>query len=283
MIVCHTVEDLKTQILDWKQKSETIGFVPTMGFLHAGHLRLVEESKQKTKKTVISIFVNPAQFNDPEDYLKYPIDTEGDLKKCEDTQVDLVFLPTKEVIYPQDSGDILMTQEKLQKNLCGRTRPGHFEGVMLVVAKLFHLVEPDHAFFGLKDFQQYRIIEDMVRLLNFPLQVHGVETLREPDGVAMSSRNVRLNVKERETASLIPRMFALADKLIQGGEKNGLAFSEILGDFLLSGQNIKIDYLETVDPKTLQEILTLEQPFLLAVALFVGNTRLIDNRIFYPK
>jgi len=280
--VAHNIEELRLSINDWKKESESIGFVPTMGFLHEGHMELMKVSKQQTSKTVVSIFVNPTQFNDPEDYLKYPLDIEGDLKKCEDSGVNLVFLPTKEVIYPEDKGTIILNQPELQKNLCGRTRPGHFEGVMLVVAKLFHLVSPDKGFFGLKDYQQFRIIEDMVRLLSFPIQIIGVPTFRELDGLAMSSRNVRLSQKERETASLIPRMFAMAERLVQGGETNLRVLKEILADFLLSASNLKIDYLETVDPISLQEIFDIKESFLLATAVFIGNTRLIDNKILSP-
>jgi pantoate--beta-alanine ligase len=283
MKIAHSIEELTNNILSWKKESKSIGFVPTMGFLHNGHLELVRNSKENTDKTVVSIFVNPAQFNDPEDYLKYPMDIDGDLEKCKEAGVDLVFLPSKEIFYPEGRGSVVITQELLQKNLCGRTRPGHFEGVMLVVAKLFHLVSPDKAYFGLKDYQQFRIIEDMVRLLNFPLTVHGVATLREKDGLAMSSRNVRLSEKERETASLIPRMYALAESVIANGEKNVITFHEILADFLLSASNLKIDYIETVDPEGLQEIQSLDSPFVLAVAVFVGNTRLIDNKLIQSK
>ncbi|MCZ8157018.1 MAG: pantoate--beta-alanine ligase [Leptospira sp.] len=283
MKVAKSISDLSIQIADWKKSGLSIGFVPTMGYLHDGHLELLKHSKSNTDKTVICIFVNPTQFNDPKDFLNYPFDEAGDLKKCESVGVDLVFLPNKDELYPNEGGHIVISQSLLQKNLCGRTRPGHFEGVMLIVAKLFHLVSPNKAFFGLKDFQQYRIIQDMVKLLNFPIEVVGIETIREKDGLALSSRNVRLNSKERETATLIPRAFALAEKLTLGGETSSQALREILADFLLSGQNVKIDYIETVDPISLQEILVLNSPFLLAMAVFVGETRLIDNRIFTPN
>ncbi|WP_411822561.1 pantoate--beta-alanine ligase [Leptospira sp. 'Mane'] len=279
MIVCETREELKSRIFNWKKENQTIGFAPTMGYLHAGHISLFETSKSKADKTVVSIFVNPTQFNDPEDYLKYPLDLDGDLKKCEEAGVDLVFLPKKETIYPDGNPDFVMFQSGLQKNLCGRTRPNHFEGVMLVVSKLFHLVNPDFAFFGRKDYQQFRIIEEMVRILDFPIQIVGVPTLREKDGLAMSSRNVRLTEKERENANLIPRMFTLAEKLFKNGEKNPKVFHEILADFLLSSSSVKIDYIETVDPHTLQEKLTLDGEVLLAVAVFFGKTRLIDNEL----
>ncbi|TGN08401.1 pantoate--beta-alanine ligase [Leptospira ilyithenensis] len=280
MIVCKTKEELKTRISLWKKEGKTIGFAPTMGYLHSGHISLIEQSKAKADKTIVSLFVNPTQFNDPEDYLKYPLDMEGDLKKCKEAGVDLVFIPTKEVVYPDGTPDLIMKQPALQKNLCGRTRPNHFEGVMLVVSKLFHLLNPDFAFFGLKDYQQFRIIEEMVHILDFPIQVIGVPTLRERDGLAMSSRNVRLTEKERENASLIPRMFTLAGKLLVGGEKNPKVFHEILADFLLSSPEVKIDYIESVDPHTLQEKLTLDGELVLAIAVFLGKTRLIDNQRF---
>ena len=283
MIIAKNIAQLKDTVRGWKKEDHTIGFIPTMGFLHAGHLDLVRSSKEKCHKSIVSIFVNPTQFNDPEDYLKYPMDIEGDLKKCETSGVDLVFLPNKEDLYPSDEGNITLTQAELQKNLCGKTRPGHFEGVMLVVSKFFNLVQPDVSFFGQKDFQQLRIIEEMVRLLNFPIQIIGVPTLREQDGLAMSSRNVRLSPKERETAAFIPRMFSLAKRVIENGEKDVSTFHEILADFLLSAPNLRIDYIETVDPKRLQTIETLENEFLLAIAVFVGNTRLIDNNIIQPK
>jgi len=283
VIIAKNIAQLKDTVRGWKKEDHTIGFIPTMGFLHAGHLDLVRSSKEKCHKSIVSIFVNPTQFNDPEDYLKYPMDIEGDLKKCETSGVDLVFLPNKEDLYPSDEGNITLTQAELQKNLCGKTRPGHFEGVMLVVSKFFNLVQPDVSFFGQKDFQQLRIIEEMVRLLNFPIQIIGVPTLREQDGLAMSSRNVRLSPKERETAAFIPRMFSLAKRVIENGEKDVSTFHEILADFLLSAPNLRIDYIETVDPKRLQTIETLENEFLLAIAVFVGNTRLIDNNIIQPK
>lgn len=279
MIVIRNCLELKSQIAEWKREGISIGFVPTMGYLHEGHISLFNASKESTDKTVLSIFVNPEQFNETEDYIKYPSDTEGDLKKCQDAGVDLVFLPTKETIYPESSGSITLSQPMLQKNLCGRTRLGHFEGVMLVLTKLFHLISPNKAFFGLKDYQQFRIIQDMVSLLDFSIEIIGIETLREKDGLAMSSRNSRLSEKEREVASLIPRMFSIAQKLIRDGEKNLRTYREKLSEFLLTGQNSRIDYLETVDPTSLQEILAMEADFLLGVAVFVGKTRLIDNRI----
>lgn len=279
MIVLSNIPELKKQIGIWKREGSSIGFCPTMGSLHLGHMDLVETSKKKTNKTIVSIFVNPTQFNDPKDFENYPVNTETDLKLCEEKGVDLVFLPEVKTIYPDTKTPIQMSIPTLQKHLCGRTRPGHFEGVLQIVSKLFHLIEPTTAFFGLKDYQQFRVISAMVQNLNFPLEVVGVPTRREPDGLAMSSRNVRLNPKDRETASLIPRMFALAEKTVLGGERNLPLWKEILRDFLLTGSSVRIDYLEVVDPIDLQPIEKLEGEVLLALAVFVGDVRLIDNQI----
>ncbi|TGM48635.1 pantoate--beta-alanine ligase [Leptospira biflexa] len=279
MIVVSEIADLKTIISEWKQNQETIGFCPTMGTLHDGHMDLVKTSKGQCTKTIVSIFINPTQFNDPKDFDAYPKNTESDLKLCEEHGVDLVFLPSVEVIYPKSQTPIQMSIPSLQTTLCGRTRPGHFEGVLQIVSKLFHLTEPNYGFFGLKDYQQYRIISAMVEELNFPIRILGVPTKRESDGLAMSSRNLRLSPKDRETASLIPRMFQLAKKTLLGGEKNLIVWKEILTDFLLTGSNVKIDYLEIVDPITLQPLSNLNGELLLATAVFVGEVRLIDNEV----
>ncbi|TGK78256.1 pantoate--beta-alanine ligase [Leptospira noumeaensis] len=279
MIVISDIIELKNQITSWKRDGLSIGFCPTMGSLHSGHLDLVKTSKKQTDKTIVSIFVNPTQFNDPKDFENYPINTNTDLKLCEEKGVDLVFLPDVKTMYPETKTPIFLSIPELQKNLCGRTRPGHFEGVLQIVSKLFHLTEPTKAFFGLKDYQQFRVISAMVENLNFPIEIVGVPTKRESDGLAMSSRNVRLSEKNRETASLIPRMFALAKKTILGGERDINLLKEILRDFLLTGASLRIDYLEVVDPIDLQSKEKLTGEILLALAVFVGEVRLIDNQI----
>lgn len=279
MKVVSNISELKNQIAEWKEQKYTIGFCPTMGSLHAGHMDLVETSKKETDKTIVSIFVNPTQFNDPKDFEQYPVKTDSDLLLCKERGVDLVFLPDVKTMYPETKTPISLSIPELQKNLCGRTRPGHFEGVLQIVAKLFHLTEPNKTFFGLKDYQQFRVISAMVENLNFSLEVIGVPTRREEDGLAMSSRNVRLTKKERETASLIPRMFALAKKTILSGERDLKLWKEILRDFLLTGISVRIDYLEVVDPIELKPKEKLEGEVLLAIAVFVGAVRLIDNQI----
>ncbi|TGK97586.1 pantoate--beta-alanine ligase [Leptospira levettii] len=279
MKVVSEISELKKIIREWKQQKETLGFCPTMGTLHAGHMGLVHHSKTQCTKTIVSIFINPTQFNDPKDFEAYPINTEADLKLCEENGVDLVFLPSVGVMYPKTETPIQMSIPSLQTTLCGRTRPGHFEGVLQIVSKLFHLTEPDYGFFGLKDYQQFRVISSLVEELNFPIKIVGVPTKRESDGLAMSSRNLRLSKKDRETATLVPRMFQLAKKTLLGGEKNLAVWKEILSDFLLTGTNVKIDYLEVVDPITLQPITELKGNVLLATAVFVGEVRLIDNEV----
>ncbi len=279
MIVIRNKSDLRKQIQIWKSESKTLGFCPTMGTLHDGHLELVKQSKKDNDLTIVSIFINPTQFNDPKDFEAYPVQTDSDLSLCDEAGVDLVFLPTKEVMYPEGSSFIQMSAKALEENLCGKTRPGHFNGVLQVVSKLFHLVLPDRAYFGLKDYQQYRIIQSMVKELDFPLEVLGVPTKREPDGLAMSSRNLRLSPKERESAKLIPRMWELCKKLISGGERELSILKEILTDFLLTESNLKIDYLDFVDPISLQLVSKLEGEVLIAIAVFVGPVRLIDNQM----
>lgn len=279
MIVIKTKNDLRKQILVWKSENKTIGFCPTMGTLHAGHLELVKQSKKDNDLTIVSIFINPTQFNDPKDFEAYPVQTDSDLSLCKEEGVDLVFLPTKEVMYPEVSSYIEMSAKTLEENLCGKTRPGHFNGVLQVVSKLFNLVLPDRAYFGLKDYQQYRIIQTMAKELDFPLEVIGVATKRESDGLAMSSRNLRLSEKERDSAKLIPRMWELCKKLIHGGERDLSTLKEILTDFLLTDSNMKIDYLDFVDPISLQLVSKLEGEVLIAIAVFVGPVRLIDNQM----
>ncbi len=257
---------------------QIVGFVPTMGFLHDGHLDLIRASQSQCKSTIVSIFVNPTQFNDPSDFENYPMDLGGDLEKCKTAGVDLVFLPNKDEVYPAGGEKILMQFPGLQTNLCGRTRPGHFEGVLQIVSKLLHWTEPNTAFFGKKDYQQFRIIEALVSALSFPTSIVGIETKRDKDGLALSSRNARLGSAEREAASLIPRMYQMADQLLKDGERDIKTFRAILLEFLLVSSFIKLDYLEIVDPFSLQTKHNLEGNLLLAVAVFCGKTRLIDNR-----
>jgi pantoate--beta-alanine ligase len=269
--------ELKESIRKVKLSGSKIVYVPTMGFLHQGHLSLMEEAKKYGDILVVSIFVNPAQFNDPEDLKKYPIDRDGDLEKCRGMGVDIVFFPETKDIYPEGIPKLSIRIPHLMDVLCGASRPGHFEGILLVLSRLFHFVDPDVAIFGLKDYQQFTIVSEFVKDLAFPIEIIGMDTIREKDGLAMSSRNSRLSEKEREAANLIPRALRLGEKLIQEGERNVPYIREVLLDVLASSSMLKLDYLEFVNPKSLESVLEINKSVLIVTAVFAGNIRLIDN------
>lgn len=270
--------ELNKEIKKLKASGKKIGFAPTMGFLHEGHITLFAESKANTDITVTSIFVNPAQFNDPKDYEKYPRSTESDLAKCKEAGVDIVYLPEVEDIYNGGKiPDLNMKIPHLMKNLCATTRPGHFEGVLLVIANLFNSVLPDIAFFGLKDYQQFLIIKEFARATGFNMEVVGVETIREPDGLAMSSRNARLSLEDREIASLIPRAFKLCKEYIFKRGRDPKKVKEIFSEVVLSSPKMKIDYIEVLNANDLSPLEELAGGVLIAVAIFCGEVRLIDN------
>lgn len=255
----------------------SVGFVPTMGFLHEGHLSLIRQAREENDHVIVSIFVNPTQFNDPADYEKYPTDTGRDLSLLEKENVDCVFLPDKDEMYP-DETNIQISAGKLADNLCGRGRPGHFEGVLLIVSRLFHLLQPAQAYFGKKDFQQYRIIQAMTRELDFATGIVGCETVREPDGLAMSSRNSRLSEKGRQQAGLINRALSLAKKTFLDGETSAEVLCEIVKDVIESGSLNQVEYVELVESRTLQKTGKAgENPCLIATAAFCESVRLIDN------
>lgn len=270
--------ELNEIIRKLKSQNKTIGFAPTMGYLHEGHVTLFHESKANTDITVTSIFVNPAQFNDPKDFEKYPRNTEADLAKCKEAGVDIVYLPEVEDIYPGGKiPDLNMKIPHLMKSLCATTRPGHFEGVLLVIANLFHTVEPDIAFFGLKDYQQFLIIKEFARVTGFRMQVVGVDTIRESDGLAMSSRNARLSKEDRELASLIPQAFQLSQKYILDNGRDLARIREIFQDIVLQSSRMKIDYVEILNARDLSSLEKLAGEIVIAVAIFCGEVRLIDN------
>jgi pantoate--beta-alanine ligase len=277
MEIIKSPDNLKAKVNEIKANGQTIGFVPTMGFLHEGHLSLIRYSKEVSDFTVVSIFVNPAQFNDPKDFEKYPIDIAGDLSKCESEKVDLVFLPEAKDIYPDGIPNIQIKIPDLMNVLCGKSRPGHFEGILLVISRLFHFVNPDFALFGKKDYQQWKIISRFVQDLAFPIRIIGLETKRESGGLAMSSRNARLNPQDMEAAGLIYRTLKLGAKLIEEGETNPESLKEILTDMLASNSRIRLDYLEILDSETLKPLERLAESNLIAIAAFLGEVRLIDN------
>jgi pantoate--beta-alanine ligase len=261
----------------------SVGFVPTMGYLHRGHMELVKLSKLQNEITVVSIYVNPIQFGAGEDYERYPRDLERDLAMCEDAGVDVVFAPEDQDMYPQ-LPSVKIDIPGLTDRLEGAYRPGHFNGVAIVVLKLLHIVQPDRAYFGEKDYQQLKVVERLVKDLSLPVEVVPVPTVREEDGLACSSRNVYLSPEERQSASAIYRSFLLAQKLFQSGNTDANLLKEAIKDFLLKHPHVrKIDYVEITDEE-LNPVEEVKEGDRILVALYVGNTRLIDNwRVSHEK
>ena len=255
-----------------------IGFVPTMGALHEGHLSLVRAARQRADLTVVSIFVNPAQFGPGEDYRSYPRDRAADSALLIREGVDILFAPDAEEIYPPDFQTSVLV-ERLSEPLCGRFRPGHFRGVATVVLKLFNIVSPDGAFFGRKDAQQSIIIQRLVRDLNLPVEVVVCPIVREPDGLAMSSRNAYLSAEERAAAPVLHRSLERARELLLGGERRaGILIGE-MRKLVEAEPRARMDYIEAVDAATLSPLALLSGRVLLALAVWVGSARLIDNML----
>ncbi len=259
------------------QKNHQIGFVPTMGALHQGHLDLVQTSKSKMDVTLVSIFVNPTQFNNPEDFAKYPHTLDADLEKLESIGVDYVFLPSVETMYPSSS-NLTLDFGDLERVLEGRFRPGHFNGVGIIVSKLFHLIKPHIAFFGQKDLQQVAVIKRLVNDLSFDIKLEIVPTRREEDGLAMSSRNMRLNADERQKALLLFNCLSTAKKHLIEGQAWPLIKSEVEKVFEKE-ENARLEYFELVYPDTFEIIETFDpnQKSSICVATYIGEVRLIDN------
>jgi pantoate--beta-alanine ligase len=261
----------------------SVGFVPTMGYLHKGHMELVKLSKLQNEVTVVSIYVNPLQFGAGEDYERYPRDLERDLAMCEDAGVDVVFAPEDQEMYPQPPS-VKIDIPGLTDRLEGAYRPGHFNGVAIVVLKLLHMVQPDRAYFGEKDYQQLKVVERLVKDLSLPVEIVPVPTVREEDGLACSSRNVYLSPEERQSALAIYRSFLLAQKLFQSGNTDANLLKEAIRDFLSKHPHVrKIDYVEITDEE-LNPVEEVKEGDRILVALYVGNTRLIDNwRLSHEK
>lgn len=277
MIIAKTIADCRRE----RTGLGKLALVPTMGALHDGHVALMTLARQHATKVAVSIFVNPTQFAPNEDYAKYPRAVDADLRKCEDAGVDLVFLPPAEEMYRPGSPDLVVDLPALTQLLDGAHRPGHFRGVCQIVAKLFNILSPDAAVFGQKDFQQLRILRAMVEAMDFPIQVVPAPTVRDPDGLAMSSRNQYLSPTERERALSISRGLFLAEAEVQRGIRDTSRLTTSIQHLLLK-QHLSIDYVTAVDPMTLKKVETVTGPTVLAVAARVGNTRLIDNIIVAP-
>jgi pantoate--beta-alanine ligase len=269
---------MRARAEDLRRDGRTIAVVPTMGALHEGHLELLRAARARADLVVLTIFVNPTQFGPSEDLAKYPRDEAGDIAKARTCEIDLAFCPEASAMYPAGAQTFVEVRE-LQKPLCGGSRPGHFAGVATIVAKLFHITKPHVAVFGEKDYQQLAIIRRMVRDLDFGIAIHSVPIVREHDGLALSSRNAYLSAEGRQTALGLARGLAAAEAAVKAGERDA-AKLVALASAQLSGA--RIDYVELRDATELALVETLDKPAVLAIAAFVGKTRLIDNRVLAP-
>ena len=278
MEIIKDVHFMQQRANDLRSKGNRIALVPTMGFFHEGHLELMRIAKRDSDVLVVSIFVNPIQFGPSEDYNHYPRDIERDTQKARDVGVDVLFIPGVNNMYPEGF-QTKVCVERLTQHLCGRFRPGHFDGVTTVVAKLFNIVKPHIAIFGQKDYQQLKVIERMVEDLNMDVKIVGVPTVREEDGLAMSSRNTYLSDEERKSALCLKKSIDLAMSMLNKGICAGSEIKRAVEQFILSHPFTKIEYISICDPETLEEIEEIKKHALLAMAIYVGKARLIDNAI----
>lgn len=276
MKIIHTVQEAREAIAQACADGKSIGLVPTMGYFHEGHLSLMKKAREDNGFVVVSVFVNPTQFGPSEDFAAYPRDLAHDAQMAEGVGVDLVFNPPVEEMYPHGYSTYVEV-ERLTEVLCGARRPGHFRGVTTVVSKLFNIVQPDRAYFGQKDFQQLKVIQRMVRDLNFPLEVIGMPIFREADGLAMSSRNTYLNPDERKAALVLSKTLKYAQELVDSGVTSGAELTSKVEEFIRREPLADIDYVSLVESENLACINTIEDEAVLALAVRIGKTRLIDN------
>ncbi len=276
--IISSPDEVRKQVKEWRRAGLSVGLVPTMGYLHEGHQSLIKNSVEQNDKTVVSVFVNPIQFGPNEDLATYPRDLERDAKLCEDTGADLIFHPEPSDMYADDFCTFV-DMDRVTKNLCGKTRPTHFRGVCTVCSKLFHIVGPDRAYFGQKDAQQLAVIRRMVRDLNFDLEIVGCPIIREEDGLAKSSRNTYLSPAEREAATVLHKALVKGEELIREGETNATVVKEVIRATIDAEPLAEIDYVEAVDFGSIEPIDTITGDVLVAIAVYIGSTRLIDNFI----
>lgn len=279
MKLVHTVSEVRTQVKDWRKQGLSVGFVPTMGYLHEGHKSLIERAAKENDKVVVSVFVNPMQFGPTEDLASYPRDIERDCALCQDAGAELVFNPEPSEMYAPDFCTFA-DMTGLTDVLCGKSRPVHFRGVCTVVSKLFNIVTPDRAYFGEKDAQQLAVIRRMVRDLNFDIEIVGCPIIREEDGLAKSSRNTYLSAEERKAALILSRSLELGKKALENGERNADKIREIIIENINTEPLSRIDYVEVSDLFTLERQETITSDILVAIAVYIGKTRLIDNFTF---
>ncbi|MGV2620253.1 UNVERIFIED_CONTAM: pantoate--beta-alanine ligase [Halobacillus marinus] len=281
MDVLNRISDLQSKVEGFVKKGKTIGFVPTMGYLHEGHLRLLQKAREENDIVLLSIFVNPLQFNEAEDLAGYPRNEERDAALAAEAGVDLLFMPTPETMYPE-TPSIRMEVTKRTDVLCGKSRPGHFDGVVTVLTKLFHIARPTKAYFGMKDAQQYAVVDALVHDFNFPIQLVPVPTVREKDGLAKSSRNVNLSEVERQEAPAIYQALLKGKEMILNGEVESAPVLNAVQEFLEKRTRGKIDYIELLSYPELEPVKAVNRQVILAAAVFYDQARLIDNIVFRP-
>lgn len=279
MKIAYTVEDVKSQVRQWKKEGLTVGLVPTMGYLHEGHESLIKRAVAENDRVVVSVFLNPTQFAPNEDLASYPRDFEADTKLCEGAGAALVFHPEPSEMYAEDACTFV-DMTAVTKELCGKSRPIHFRGVCTVVNKLMNISMADRAYFGQKDAQQLAVIRRMVRDLNMNVEVVGCPIIREADGLAKSSRNTYLSEEERKAGLVLSQAVKLGQKLIAEGEKSAAAVTGAMSELISAEPLAKIDYVSMVSWDSIEPVETIEGPVLVAMAVYIGKTRLIDNFIY---
>lgn len=277
MIIAETINEVRAQVREWKRQGLKVGLVPTMGYLHEGHASLVRESVRRCDKTVASVFVNPTQFAPNEDLATYPRDFARDCEVLEREGCDMVFHPSVEEMYPEGFATYVEIQSEMPKQLCGKTRPIHFRGVCTVVCKLFNIATPDMAFFGEKDAQQLAIVRRMVRDLSIGVEIVGCPIVREADGLAKSSRNAYLSEKERSAALVLSKAVSLGKKMTEEGERDASKVVAAMRALIEAEPLARIDYVSAVDGETMAPVKEISDRTLVALAVYIGKTRLIDN------
>ncbi len=281
MKVVKTVDEVRNIVREWRKEGLSVGFVPTMGYLHEGHQSLIAKAAAQNDRVVVSVFVNPMQFGENEDLDSYPRDLKRDSELCEKTGAHLIFNPEPKEMY--NSGFCsFVDMNGLTKGLCGKSRPGHFRGVCTVVLKLFNIVKPDRAYFGQKDAQQLAVIRRMTEDLNMDLEIVGCPIIRENDGLAKSSRNTYLSEDERKAAVVLYRALNIGRDLMKNGERSAQTVIGKIKDEISKEKLASVDYVEIVDMEMLETAAVIDRPVLTALAVYIGKTRLIDNFIFEP-
>jgi len=278
MIIAKEISKVKENVREWKKQGLSIGLVPTMGYLHEGHASLIKKAREENDRVIVSDFVNPIQFGPKEDLATYPRDFDADCRLCESIGADLIFNPEPCEMYEDDFHSYVGVNT-LSEGLCGKSRPIHFNGVCTVVTKLFNITEADRAYFGQKDAQQLAIVRRMVRDLNYNIQIVGCPIIREADGLAKSSRNTYLSENERQKATILHKALEQGEKMVRDGETDANKILKTVRDIIESEPLAKVDYVEIVDWNELQKVDKIDGPILMAVAVYIGKVRLIDNFI----